>query len=154
MEPLARRPVRVLPEGPRIVYKLLTLAEWQAATVAMVFSGSGIDLSDGFIHLSSAAQVAETLARHFALVGQPLMVLAVDLGRVDGEVRWEASRHGALFPHVYGTIPVAAVVAAEPLRRDRDGGHILPDLPTSLLASRESPLADTSSADLSSADGR
>lgn len=133
MEPLARRPAAVLPDGPRIVYKLLTLSEWQAATETLVFEGSGIDHTDGYIHLSSADQVGETLARHFAFVLQPLVLLAVDLARVTGEVRWEASRHGHLFPHVYGTIPVAAVVAAEVLRQDRDGVHTVPVLPTSLL---------------------
>lgn len=132
---LTRRPVKVLPEGPRIVYKLLTLADWQAAAAAKVFSGSGIDVADGFIHLSAADQVGETLSRHFASVAGTLVLLAVDLGLVEGDVKWEPSRGGALFPHVYGTIPLAAVVAAEPLTQDRDGSHRLPaDLPTSLLA--------------------
>ncbi len=127
MEPIARRPAPSLATGqPRHVYKLMTVAQWQTASGALAFTGSAVDLADGFIHLSTADQVAMTLDRHFATIAEPLMLLLVDLARVSGGVKWEPSRDGALFPHVYGTLPLACWLAAIPLGRDSSGQPCLP----------------------------
>jgi uncharacterized protein (DUF952 family) len=92
-----------------IAYKILT-AEQAGALESGVFAGAPVDLADGYIHLSTAAQVPETLARHFA--GQEnLVIAAVDLSQLGDAVRWEVSRGGALFPHLYGTLPRGAVTA-------------------------------------------
>lgn len=89
-----------------LIYKILTAADWQSAERAGVFAGSAIDRQDGFIHFSTAAQVRETAARHFA--GQhDLRLVAVDTAEL--EIRWEPSRGGALFPHLYGALPLSAV---------------------------------------------
>ena len=129
MEPLAPRPRKALPPGPRQVYKILALSEWQDAVRAGAFTGNADDVRDGFIHLSAAPQVAGTLARHYASRTEPLVLLTVDLARVDGEVIWEPSRDGALFPHVYGVVPVVAVLASESLSRETQGGWRVPALP-------------------------
>ncbi|MBB5868146.1 uncharacterized protein (DUF952 family) [Allocatelliglobosispora scoriae] len=94
-----------------IVYKLLTTAEWAQARQDGVYTGSALDRTDGFIHFSTADQVAETAARYF-VGAPPLTLLAVDPERVEAELRWEPSRGGALFPHLYADLPLAAVFAA------------------------------------------
>jgi uncharacterized protein (DUF952 family) len=98
-----------LPNLETIAYKILTAA--QALLLrGDAFAGAPVDLADGYIHLSSAAQVPETLARHFA--GQEdLVIAAVDLIALGDAVRWEVSRGGALFPHLYGRLPLSAVSA-------------------------------------------
>ena len=84
-----------------------------------------VDLADGYVHLSTAAQLTETVDRHFA--GQDaLWVAEVDLEALGDQVRWEASRGGALFPHLHGALPLAMVVAYSPLERDDDGRVKLP----------------------------
>ncbi|NVN38568.1 glutathione S-transferase [Komagataeibacter xylinus] len=110
----------------RIVYKILTGDEHDALTRMGSFSGSPADLADGFIHLSAAGQVAGTLDRHFS--GKPgLVLVAVDLSLLDpAAVRWEPSRGGQLFPHLYAPLPVGAVVATAPVARTADGGVNLP----------------------------
>ncbi len=91
-----------------IAYKVFTAAQWQAFAHDGIFTGAPIDRADGYIHLSSAEQLDETLARHFG--GQSGLVVAeIDLEMLGDIVRWEASRGGALFPHVYGVLPMAAV---------------------------------------------
>lgn len=94
----------------RLAYKLLRPAEWDAFTVAH-FAGTAADLGDGFIHLSTAEQLEGTIARHYADAAE-LIVLTVDLGAVT-ELRWEPSRGGARFPHLYAPLPRDAVVAVE-----------------------------------------
>jgi uncharacterized protein (DUF952 family) len=97
-----------------VIYKLVTDEEWAAARENGVYEGSAVDRQDGFVHFSAAEQVAETAARHFA--GQSgLVLLSVAEDELDGELRWEESRGGALFPHLYGTMPVGAVRRADPL---------------------------------------
>jgi uncharacterized protein (DUF952 family) len=97
----------------RYAYKLLDAAEWREALAEGVFLGSGVDLSDGYIHLSTAAQLDETARKHFA--GRTnLMRLTVDLEALGDAVVWEPSRCGALFPHVYGPLPMSAVTEALP----------------------------------------
>ena len=99
---------------PVTAFKIMSAGEWRDFEAAGRFEGSPVDLEDGFIHLSAADQIDGTLARHFA--GRTdLMLVEIDLARLGAAVRWEPSRGGALFPHVYGRLPVAAVIAARPL---------------------------------------
>ncbi len=92
------------------IYKILSGAEWAAARAAGRFEGSAVDATDGFIHFSTAAQAAETARRHFA--GQAgLVVLAVDAARLGDAMKWEPSRGGDLFPHLYGALDCALVEA-------------------------------------------
>jgi uncharacterized protein (DUF952 family) len=107
--------------GVTTIYKICEKAAWQEAQSAGIYRGSAVDHRDGFIHFSAAAQVAETAAKHFA--GQTeLMLIAVDDTALGAALKWEVSRGGALFPHLYGTLPVAAVRWALPLP-DEAGGR-------------------------------
>jgi uncharacterized protein (DUF952 family) len=93
--------------------------EWEAALDAGVYEGSAVDVADGFIHFSTADQAPETARRHFA--GQnDLLVLAVDAGALGRDLRWEPSRGGALFPHLYAPLRIDLVIEtrAAPLRDD------------------------------------
>lgn len=101
------------------IYKILSETEWMAAQAAGAFTGSGIDIKDGYIHFSTAAQAQETARRHFA--GQAgLVVLEVEADSLGAALRWEASRGGDLFPHLYGPLQAGAVLAvhAAPLGED------------------------------------
>jgi uncharacterized protein (DUF952 family) len=99
---------------PATAFKILTAAQWAAFQADGRFEGSPTDLADGFIHLSAAEQVEGTLERHYP--GQAGLVLVeMDLAALGDAVRWEESRGGALFPHVYATLPLAAVMAAMPI---------------------------------------
>jgi beta-hydroxylase len=101
---------------PAEAFKVLTREEWARFKAEGRFDGSPADLADGFIHLSAADQVEGTLARHYA--GQSGLVLAkVDLSALGDVVRWERSRGGALFPHLYGALPLSAVSGSKPLSR-------------------------------------
>ncbi|WFE49232.1 DUF952 domain-containing protein [Micromonospora sp. WMMD1155] len=100
-----------------MIYKLLSSTEWDDALAAGAFTGSAVDRQDGFIHLSGGDQVVETARRHFAgVTGLTLLSVAED--RLGDTLRWEPSRGGDLFPHLYGPLPVAAVVAAQALPAD------------------------------------
>ncbi|RKR92465.1 uncharacterized protein (DUF952 family) [Micromonospora pisi] len=96
-----------------MIYKLLAGAEWAEAEAQGRYEGSAVDRQDGFIHLSGREQVVETAARHFAGEAD-LVLLTVDPDRLD-ELRWEPSRGGSLFPHLYGPLPVNAVLSAIPV---------------------------------------
>lgn len=109
-----------------LIYKIVPRAAWREAEVLGRFTGSPVDLADGFIHLSTAAQVADTAAKHFAAIPD-LLLVAVSTADVEPWLRWEPSRGGALFPHVYGDLPLGAVRAVTPLRVGDDGRHVLPD---------------------------
>jgi beta-hydroxylase len=99
---------------PATAFKILTADEWARFQADGRFEGSPVDRADGFIHLSAADQVEGTLARHFA--GKAGLVLAeVDLAALGDTVRWEESRGGALFPHVYGALPWSAIRGAKPV---------------------------------------
>jgi len=111
-----------LPE--RVAYKILT-EEQMRALEADRFEGAPIDIADGYVHLSTADQVTGTLDAHFA-GRQGLFLAAVDLDAAGNAVRWESSRGGALFPHLYGRLTKALVLASGPLRRDEAGHPILP----------------------------
>ncbi len=87
-----------------------------------MFAGAGVDLSDGFIHFSTSTQVAATAARHFA--GQDdLLLVAVEAAGLGDALRWEVSRGGELFPHLYGDLPLSAVAWVKPLPLDVGGRH-------------------------------
>jgi uncharacterized protein (DUF952 family) len=103
-----------------LIYKLLDRAAWRAARAAGTFAGSPVDLADGFIHFSTAAQARETAAKHFKGVGD-LMLLSVDPDLIGAPLKWEPSRGGALFPHLYAAMPTSAVVAERVLELDADG---------------------------------
>lgn len=112
-------------DTPAVAYKILTAAQWAQWQETGTFTGAPVDLADGYIHLSAAAQVTETADKHFA--GQSdLWVARVDLAALGDLVRWEASRGGALFPHVYGVLPLAVAIACAPLTRDNTGAVTLP----------------------------
>ena len=107
------------------VYKILSHSAFAEAKRAGQFSGSPNDLGDGFIHLSTAEQLAGTLAKHF--VGQPdLVLLAVNAERLGVDLKWEPSRDGELFPHLYAPLDLAAVLWSKKLTLGKDGTHILP----------------------------
>ncbi|WP_395677643.1 DUF952 domain-containing protein [Inquilinus sp.] len=106
------------------IYKICSAAEWAAAEAAGAYRGSAVDHKDGFIHFSTAEQAEETAARHFA--GQDgLVLVALDPERLGDALRWEPSRGGALFPHLYGALPLAAVQGVAPLPLV-DGRHVFP----------------------------
>lgn len=108
-------------------YKILTAEQWARFEASGLFEGAPIDLVDGYIHMSTAMQTAETAAKHFA--GQDGLVLAaVDLDRLGDAVRWEPSRGGQLFPHIYGVLPMTAVLWSVPMPMGADGLHVLPEL--------------------------
>jgi uncharacterized protein (DUF952 family) len=109
----------------QIVYKVMSAAEALQMQRDHVFDGSAADLADGYIHLSCASQLVGTLDRHFAGV-DGLMLVAVDLSRLGDTVRWEHSRGGQLFPHIYGKLPIGAVVSVAALERTADGEVKLP----------------------------
>lgn len=110
------------------VYKICTTALWAEAESERVFRGAPVDFADGYIHFSTAAQVGETLAKHFS--GQTdLMLVEVDTARLGEALKWEPSRGGALFPHLYGVLDLAAVNRVVPLPLGNDGRHALPPLP-------------------------
>ena len=94
-----------------LIYKILRRPEWDAFRAAGETAGAPVDLADGYIHMSTQDQLAETARKHFA-GRSDLLLLSVDLSRFDDELVWEPSRGGALFPHLYAPLPVAAVTAS------------------------------------------
>jgi uncharacterized protein (DUF952 family) len=108
-----------------LIYKILRNAEWRDAQTCGAFSGSADDVRDGFIHFSTAAQLRGTLERHYA--GESgLVVLEVPAPALGDALRWEPSRDGALFPHLYGVLPLTAVTRTIPLFSVPGRGHDLP----------------------------
>ena len=110
-----------------IIYKISDVALWNQAERAGVFAGAPIDVTDGFIHFSTAAQAAETAARHFA-GRSDLVLVAVDADALGPALRYEPSRGGALFPHLYASLPLSAVRWRKPLPLGSDGRHVFPEL--------------------------
>lgn len=110
---------------PGVAYKVLSGTEFSRLRDAGTFAGSDADRADGFIHMSTADQLTETIARHYR-DRDDLVVAAVNLARLGDAVRWELSRGGQEFPHLYGALPIDAVTAAGPLTRGGDGEVILP----------------------------
>lgn len=110
----------------KIIYKIVPQELWQAARTEGVFKGASIDLVDGFIHLSTAAQAVETARLFFA--GQSgLLLVAVETAAFGDALKWEPSRDGALFPHLYAHLPFDAVAWERPLPLGADGVHVFPD---------------------------
>ena len=108
------------------IYKIAPANLWREAERTGIFTGAPVDLADGFIHFSTASQVRETAARHFA--GQPDVVLvAVHVAALGSALRHEPSRGGVLFPHLYGTLALSAVRWVKPLPLGPDG-HEFPEL--------------------------
>lgn len=107
------------------IYKILTAEQWSALKVAGESQGAAVDLADGFIHFSTGEQVRETAAKHFA--GQEgLMLLAYEAEGFGAALKWEPSRGGALFPHLYGPLPLAGIIWAVPLPLSAEG-HVFPE---------------------------
>jgi uncharacterized protein (DUF952 family) len=110
-----------------LIFKIADAAEWRAAQVAGVFVGAAVDRADGFIHFSTATQAAETAAKWFA--GRDDLVLAaIDADRLGADLRWEPSRGGALFPHLYASLTFSAVLWTRALPLGADGRHIFGNL--------------------------
>ena len=110
-----------------IIYKIFRQAEWQALSATGSSAGAPVDLADGYVHLSTSAQAPETAAKHFA-GEEALMLLGIDTDRLGAALKWEPSRGGALFPHLYRELRLADVVWAEPLPLV-DGVHQFPPVP-------------------------
>src|SRR4051812_44482188 len=116
-----------LPMSP-VIYKICDRALWASAERAGRFHAAPVDERDGFIHFSTAAQAAETADRHFAGI-KDLVLIAVDAHALGEALRWEPSRGGALFPHLYGVLTLPAVLWVKPLPLGPDGRHAFPELP-------------------------
>lgn len=109
----------------QMIYHTCPAETWQEAVQAGEYLGTADDLRDGFIHFSTADQIAESARRHRA--GQAgLLLLAVESARLGGRLKWEKSRGGALFPHLYGPLDPAEVARVEPLPLGPDGEHVFP----------------------------
>jgi uncharacterized protein (DUF952 family) len=112
--------------NPEFIYKIASAETAGAAEQTSTFTGMPIDAQDGFIHFSTAAQLPQTLALHFR--GQrDLVLLAVRSFDLGSALRWEPSRGGQLFPHVYGAFPMAAVAWSAPIDVAADGSCDLPE---------------------------
>jgi uncharacterized protein (DUF952 family) len=109
------------------IYKICGAALWRNAEAAGRFHGAAIDERDGYIHFSSASQVKETAAKHFS-GADGLVLVAIDAGRLGSALRWEPARGGALFPHLYGELPLDYVLWVKPLPLGADGRHVFPEL--------------------------
>ncbi|MCB1313532.1 MAG: DUF952 domain-containing protein [Sedimentitalea sp.] len=108
-----------------LIYKILRAEDWAALRAAGETLGAPVDLADGYVHFSTAAQAPETAAKHFA-GAEGLMLLALEAEALGAALRWEPSRGGALFPHLYGPLRLADVLWARPLPLDA-GGHRFPE---------------------------
>ena len=111
----------------RKIYKICPASAWREAERQGVFRGSPVDISDGFIHFSTASQVEETARKHF--FGQAgLFLIEVDGDALGAALRWERSRNDELFPHLYGELDLGAVVSILSMRTRSDGTHDMPEL--------------------------
>ncbi|MFD1331552.1 DUF952 domain-containing protein [Methylopila musalis] len=109
-----------------LVYKIVDADAWAQAERAGRFDGAPVDVADGYIHFSTAAQAPETAAKHFA--GRTgLLLVAVETEALGEALRWEPSRGGALFPHLYAPLTLDAVRWSAPLPLGPDGAHAFPD---------------------------
>ena len=109
----------------RFIYKIATKEEWRAAEAAGRFDGAPIDVQDGFIHFSTARQVGETAARHFAGKGD-LLLVEIDAHALGDALKYETSRGGDLFPHLHAPLDLASVTRSWPLPLDEEGNHVFP----------------------------
>jgi uncharacterized protein (DUF952 family) len=115
------------PPAVSTIYKVCSASAWREAERQGVFRGSADDRRDGFIHFSTASQVAGTVAKHFALQ-TGLFLIAIDAEALGEALKWEPSRGGELFPHLYGELDIGAVTKILDLRARSDGSHDIPEL--------------------------
>jgi len=109
-----------------VIYKICSRQEWDEATSVGLFLGSAVDLKDGFIHFSAPHQTRETAAKHFA--GQSdLVLISIETSQHGDQLRWEESRGGDLFPHLYAPLPTASATSVVELPLDIEGKHQFPD---------------------------
>lgn len=109
------------------IYTIASATDWNAALAAGALVGTAVDLADGYIHFSTAAQLKETLDKHYH--GQSGLVLAtIDPTLLPEPLKWEPSRGGQLFPHLYCPLPISAVIAQRPLDARTDGGFDLVEI--------------------------
>lgn len=111
------------------IYKICDSSLWAKVEAAGIFEGAPVDFADGYIHFSTASQVAETASRHFG-GRNDLILAAIDPGRLGDALKYEQSRGGDLFPHLYGSLPMSAVIWHAPLPLGSNGSHMFPDLLT------------------------
>jgi uncharacterized protein (DUF952 family) len=115
------------PDQVRTIYKICPASAWREAERQGVYRGSADDVRDGFIHFSTASQVAETARKHF--FGQTgLFLVMVDADALGDALRWEISRNDELFPHLYGELDLGAVTGVLDIRARSDGYHDIPEL--------------------------
>ena len=110
-----------------IIFKICSKLLWREAEKAGLFAGAPVDMQDGYLHFSTVQQVRETAARHFAGQGD-LLLIAVDADSLGTDLRYEPSRGGDLFPHLYAPLPLSSVLWVKPLPLGADGHHAFPDL--------------------------
>ena len=111
----------------RTIYKICPLTLWQQTDQSGIFSGAPVDAADGYIHFSTAGQVRNTAGRHFS--GEDgLVLVAVDVSKLGSALRWEESRGGARFPHLYSPLNLEAVIWVKPLPLGSAGEHHFPEL--------------------------
>jgi uncharacterized protein (DUF952 family) len=112
--------------APDFIYKIATSVLFDAAQRSGVLPGMPIDIADGYMHFSTAGQLPTTLALHFA--GQTdLALIAVRTGDVAADLKWEPSRGGALFPHLYASLPISLIAWSAPISVAADGSCVLPE---------------------------
>jgi uncharacterized protein (DUF952 family) len=111
----------------RFIYKICARAEWKAAVEAGVYQGSEVDAKDGFIHFSTAGQSVETASKHFSGV-EGLVLVRIDGERLGEALKWEVSRNGDLFPHLYGVLAPDTVEFVVDLPLGADGKHVFPPI--------------------------
>jgi len=109
-----------------LIFKICPRAEWELAAKAGTYSGSAKDRADGFLHFSTAEQLAGTLARYYADAND-LVLVAVNTNALGADLKFEPSRDGALFPHLYAALPASTIVWVEAIKRDAAGEFVLPD---------------------------
>ena len=112
----------------KILYKIMTQAQWSNAKAHGVFAGSDIDVKDGFIHLSAAHQVRATAAKHFSNQ-RDLVLLFIEEEKLSAGLKWEVSRGDDLFPHYYGQLPINSIMKVVDLPLLDGAHHFLEDLP-------------------------
>jgi uncharacterized protein (DUF952 family) len=108
------------------IYKIASTSDWEQARASGALAGTPVDLADGYIHFSTASQLGETLDKHYR-GAKGLVLAAIDPDLLPDGLRWEASRGGQFFPHLYGPLPMSAVIAERPLDARDDGGFDLPE---------------------------
>ena len=109
------------------IYKICPADLWEAVVSAGVFNGMPIDVADGYIHFSTAAQAEETARRHFAGM-DGLLLIAFDDAALGSDLRYEPSRGGALFPHLYAPLDPELALWVKALTRGADGAHVFPEM--------------------------